>query len=170
MSASSGSPRTEAVFSVRWNAWSLAALALTALVLAVPYLSNHSFVVLAFALQRGFALVCHQRPERCFWILGAPVAVCARCLGIYVGAAIGLVVRTSHAIAMRLLIAAAVINALDAATEFAGLHGNWMVVRFALGLMLGMAGALLISSSISREDLAPAEAGSRLAESSKTLA
>jgi hypothetical protein len=48
---------------------------------------------------------------------------------------------------MRLLIVATLINALDAVTELAGLHGNWMDVRFALGLMLGAAGALLISSA-----------------------
>jgi hypothetical protein len=51
-------------------------------------------------------------------------------------------------------------NAIDAATEGVGLHGNWLGVRFALGLVLGVAEALLISSSISREDLSPAKAGS----------
>ncbi len=28
---------------------------------------------------------CHQRLERCFVILGHSVALCARCLGIYLG-------------------------------------------------------------------------------------
>ena len=134
------------------NSWALIPIALLSIALAVPYLLTHSFVTLAFVLRHGFALVCHQRPERSFWIFGAPVAVCARCLGIYLGAAIGLLMRTSRSIAMRLLIVAAVINALDGMTELAGLHGNWMAVRFALGLALGAAGALLISSSIpSRE-------------------
>jgi uncharacterized membrane protein len=102
----------------------------------------------AFALQRGFSVVCHQRPERSFWIFGAPVAVCARCLGIYLGAAIGLFFRASRRLAMRLLIAAAALNLLDVATEFGGLHGNWMAVRFALGVALGAAGGLVISSAI----------------------
>lgn len=28
---------------------------------------------------------CHQRPDRGFWILGYPVALCCRCLGFYAG-------------------------------------------------------------------------------------
>ncbi len=34
------------------------------------------------------SLVCHQRPDRSFHILSAQVPVCARCAGLYVGAAI----------------------------------------------------------------------------------
>ena len=116
--------------------------------IATPYLLTHNLLLLAFALERGFGLVCHQRPERCFWIFGAPIAVCARCLGIYAGAALGLLARTSRRIALRLLLAAAAINLIDWTTELSGLHGNWLGVRFCLGLALGAAGAMLVSSSI----------------------
>ncbi len=131
-----------------WGWWTFVPIALLGAALAAPYFSTHGFVILAFVLQRGFALVCHQRPERSFWLFGAPVAVCARCLGIYIGAAVGLLLRTSRKIALRVLIAAAAINVIDAAAEFAGLHDNWMMVRFVLGLMLGAAGSLLIASSM----------------------
>jgi hypothetical protein len=33
-------------------------------------------------------LICHQRPERSFHLLGTQLPVCARCMGIYVGAAV----------------------------------------------------------------------------------
>jgi uncharacterized membrane protein len=155
-------PQRTVPASVRWNPWTLAAIFLISAVLAVPYFLTHNFGVLGFALQRGFALVCHQRPERSFWIFGAPVAVCARCLGIYLGAAIGLLMRTSRHIALRLLITAVVVNALDAVTEAVGLHGNWMGVRFGLGLALGAAGGLLISSSMQNETLAEASSPSKL--------
>lgn len=131
-----------------WTWWVLLPIALIGAVLAVPYFLTHHLGPVGVALQHGFALVCHQRTERCFWIFGAPVAVCARCLGIYVGAAIGLLTRTSRSLAMRSLMVATAINGFDAVTELAGLHGNWMGVRFGLGLMLGAVGALLISSSI----------------------
>ncbi len=49
---------------------------------------------------------------------------------------------------MNILIAAASMNALDVVTELAGLHGNWMAVRFVLGIALGAAVGLLISSAI----------------------
>ncbi len=122
---------------------------------ATPYLLTHNLLLLGFGLERGFALVCHQRPERCFWIFGAPVAVCARCLGIYLGAAAGLLISTSRRIALRLLLAAAAINLIDWITELSGLHGNWLDVRFFLGLALGAAGAMLVSASIPEARLSP---------------
>jgi uncharacterized membrane protein len=132
---------------LRWTGWALLPLAFLAAVVAAPYFLTHGFPAIGFALYRGFTIVCHQRPERSFWIFGGTVAVCSRCLGIYLGAAAGLLFRTSRRIASRLLIIAAALNLLDAATELAGLHGNWLAVRFVLGLALGAAAALLISSS-----------------------
>lgn len=37
-----------------------------------------------------FAAVCHQLPERSFMVWGQPVAVCHRCLGLYAGGFVGL--------------------------------------------------------------------------------
>ena len=77
------------------NWWAIAPLLLTAAAVCAPYWSTHGALPSYFALQRAFSLICHQRPERSFWIFGAPVAVCARCLGLYIGAAIGLLDRKS---------------------------------------------------------------------------
>ena len=125
----------------------LAPAALAVLAVAAPYLLTHGGAGAWFVLERGFALVCHQRPERSFVLFGAPVAVCARCLGIYLGAAIGLLLRTSRRIALGLLLLAAALNVADVVAELGGLHGNWMLLRFALGVLLGAAGTLLIGSS-----------------------
>src|SRR5699024_9330561 len=35
--------------------------------------------------------LCHQIPERSFWINGQPMAVCSRCFGIYAGFLAGLI-------------------------------------------------------------------------------
>lgn len=43
---------------------------------------------LAFVIYRLGGLICHQRPERSFAIAGAQLPVCARCAGIYAGAAV----------------------------------------------------------------------------------
>ncbi|MGB8771047.1 MAG: DUF2085 domain-containing protein [Candidatus Korobacteraceae bacterium] len=128
--------------------WTLVPLTFVTAVIAVPYFLAHGFLAIGLALDRGFAVICHQRPERSFWVFGGAVAVCSRCLGIYLGAVFGLLFRTSRTIALRLLIAAAALNLLDAMTELAGLHGNWLVIRFILGLALGAAAALLIASSV----------------------
>jgi uncharacterized membrane protein len=139
--------------TLRWNWWTLAPLALVAAVVAAPYFLTHGLLAMGLALERGFAIVCHQRPDRSFWIFGAEMAVCSRCLGIYLGAAAGLLFQTSSRIALRLLIAAAALNLLDAMTELTGWHGNWLAIRFALGLLLGATAALLISSSVSRAEI-----------------
>jgi uncharacterized membrane protein len=99
------------------------------------------------ALQRGFALVCHQQPERSFILFGGSAAVCVRCLGIYLGAALGLLVRIERRFAMHLLIAAVAVNAADSLAEFAGLHGSWTVLRFALGILLGTAAAMIVTAT-----------------------
>ena len=32
-----------------------------------------------------FAQSCHQQSTRCFWWAGFPMAICGRCLGVYLG-------------------------------------------------------------------------------------
>src|SRR5262245_3978961 len=60
------------------------------------------------------SVICHQRPERSFFLWGAQFPVCARCTGLYVGAAAAALVGTWPPLARRgdrpllvLLIAAA---------------------------------------------------------------
>jgi uncharacterized membrane protein len=148
----------------RWNWWTLPPLALAVSAMVAPALLTHGIPVLGLSLERGFAIVCHQRPERSFLLFGSTVAVCSRCFGIYLGAAAGLLLRTSRTIAVRLLMIAAALNLSDVATELARWHGNWLGVRFTLGLLLGATGALLISSSspASSQDRDGADAGSWL--------
>jgi uncharacterized membrane protein len=131
---------------LRWSWWLSAPFALAFAALAVPWLRAQS-PALALALQRGFALVCHQNPGRSFVLFGAPVAVCARCLGIYFGAAVGLVINTSRRLAMRRLLVAVAFNLADWIAELAGLHGNWTLARCALGLALGASAAMLVIAS-----------------------
>jgi uncharacterized membrane protein len=69
----------------------VAAIAWVAIVVASPYLPT----ALASSMYAIGALICHQRPERSFHLAGAQLPVCARCLGIYAGAAFGLVVATT---------------------------------------------------------------------------
>ena len=65
----------------------LAALALGWLVLLVA--APVAPTSLATLLYAAGSFICHQRPERSFHIDAAQLPVCARCLGIYAGAAIG---------------------------------------------------------------------------------
>jgi len=127
---------------MRWTIFAIAT-ALVALAI-VPALHQPmvSFTVLAF-----FSRVCHQEPGRSLWLAGVPMSVCARCLGIYVGAAAGALVRVRHEVALRMLAIAAAVNVVDVVAEFAGLHGNWAVVRVCLGIVLGITIAAAIAAS-----------------------
>jgi uncharacterized membrane protein len=114
---------------------------------AVPYFFRHSFTAIALLLQTGFQLACHQRPERSFELFGGIVAVCSRCLGIYLGAAVGLLLRISRQLALQLMLSTVVVSGLDSAAEALGLHGNWTCLRFVLGFVLGTTAGMLVSSS-----------------------
>jgi uncharacterized membrane protein len=137
--------------------WAMLPLALAATACGVPCLLARSPEI-GLALQRGFALVCHQQPERSFVMFGASVAVCARCLGIYLGAAVGLLLRVSRSVARRWLVVAVTINVVVWLAELADAHGNSMFVRFAMGIALGMAGAMIVASAEAGKTLTQAKA------------
>jgi len=56
-----------------------------------PYLKSHTSA-LGTLIYAFFSPVCHQRPERSFLCFGYPLAVCARCFGIYSGFLAGLLI------------------------------------------------------------------------------
>lgn len=41
--------------------------------------------IMADWLYEVFSASCQQQPTRTFWILGYPMALCARCIGVYLG-------------------------------------------------------------------------------------
>ncbi|MBI4265608.1 MAG: DUF2085 domain-containing protein [Acidobacteria bacterium] len=120
------------------------------------------------------SVICHQLADRSFHLDGAQLPVCARCLGIYAGFAVGAVLSAgplacATALARgtrptyerlrrpgaagrmigaprtrRLLIAAAVPTALTVALEAAGLWHTSNLVRFVAGAPLGLALALVV--------------------------
>ena len=115
--------------------------------LSAPAFSALSFPLVAWAIWQFFSPVCHQDSARSFWILGAPVAVCARCLGIYLGAAVGAWIPAPRRTLLFALATAATANLFDIMSEAAAWHGNWMIVRFSLGFALGGTIAALIAGS-----------------------
>jgi len=100
---------------------------------------------LAAGIYAAFSWVCHQQPERSFRLGEFPLAVCARCLGVYAGALAGALLRRPAS--LRLLLMAALLGALDWAAEAAGWMGPRPFTRIIIGFVFGF----LLASSLLRE-------------------
>lgn len=128
-----------------------AAVVWFALVVLAPALPP----ALGAAVYAAGGFVCHQLPARSFHWHGAQLAVCARCTGIYLGActaavfaplptpAFGVWVE-SRARVGALLGAAAVPTALTVAAEWAGWWQPSGITRALTGVVLGVAGAIIV--------------------------
>jgi len=121
-----------------------------AIVLAAPTLPRWPA-----AIVYGLAsIVCHQRPERSFYWGTVQFAVCARCTGLYAGAAIGALaaLAAGHArlaaAVPRLppaLVLAAVPTAATVAAEWAGMWATSHAARAWAGVPLGAIGAITLA-------------------------
>jgi uncharacterized membrane protein len=135
----------------------LAAVALALAPLAAPLLAG-SHPLTALLIRSFFSRLCHQNPARSFVVEGSPVAVCVRCLGIYCGFALTVLVRLGKVPGRRLLAGALLLNLMNVAGETLHWYGNLPMPRFWLGLVLGIgAGAVLLSRQV--ELSAPRSAG-----------
>lgn len=98
-----------------------------------------------------FHSLCHQIPDRSFWINGQPMAVCSRCIGIYSGFALGwgllpilsLINITKLAYIKKIVVFVLLFNLLDAVGNFVGLWHNTLLSRTILGGILGSSAALI---------------------------
>lgn len=79
--------------------------------------------------------ICHQHPDRCFYVFGQPLALCARCLGIYSGFVIFYKAAGRLKIYHYLYAAAAVFLAGDLFIEFILKIPLGNLLKFAFGLV-----------------------------------
>jgi len=100
--------------------------------------------------------VCHQRTDRSFFFDGHQLAVCARCTGIYVGAAVAVPVALAFAgplarsRARALLVLGALPTAITWTLEVAGVAPFSNAVRCIAGVPLGFAAAWLVFATLSQ--------------------
>lgn len=142
-----------AVLAIAWAAW-LAAIP----IVAADRPDGATLLGTAATYQVG-SIICHQRPDRSFHIGGVQTPVCARCLGLYGGAAVGAMVgigwgrRRSRGLEqsrMRLsmlriiLLVAAVPTVALWALEHASVLGVTNLARFTGALPLGAAVAWFV--------------------------
>jgi uncharacterized membrane protein len=140
-------------------------IALAAVVLATGWVA----VLIAAPLLPGWAgamvygigsFVCHQIPERSFHLAGFQLPVCARCLGIYLGASAGAgvvwmrassgqrLISIAPVTARRLAVAAAIPTLVTVALEFARIWYPSNIARALAGVPLGAMIALVVMSAL----------------------
>jgi uncharacterized membrane protein len=132
----------------------VAAFAWLALLIAAPFLP----APLSAAVYVIGSFICHQRPERSFDLAGLQLPVCARCLGVYAGAAMGTVaafrigrVRRPRAVAILAVVPALV----SLVVEWAGVSALSNTIRAATGVVAGGLVAAVVLATLHYEQCAP---------------
>jgi uncharacterized membrane protein len=129
---------------VVWLLVASGSLAVLAVIVGAPLglATGHNFF--AATTYRTFSHLCHQLPERSFFIAGHPFAVCARCTGIYAGFAaaaafypLARALRRIDTPPRKWLFIAAAPLAVDFAIEFSGIWHNTHSSRLVTGALLG---------------------------------
>jgi uncharacterized membrane protein len=129
---------------VVWSVVALLTLGWVGLIVAAPLAlaRGHSFT--ALLIYQGFGYLCHQISERSFHLDGHPLAVCARCAGLYAGFAVGVIVYPLARSLRQLetprrvwLFVAAVPTLIDWAGGALGIFENTHLSRSVTGALLG---------------------------------
>ena len=127
-----------------WLLTAAGALLWLAGIVLAPWLAARGAAGPARAVYALYAPVCHQLADRCYVLWGRPLAVCGRCLGIYLGFAAGLaaypLVRRFDRSALpsaRLFILLSLPLAVDGLAGFFGIWRSPIAVRAATGLVWG---------------------------------
>ena len=134
-----------------WSIVSLGALFFMGMIVAAPLAAETGHGYLAFALYQIFSHLCHQIPERSFFIANHQFAVCARCTGLYAGFMTATLCyplcrslrRTDTPDRSWLLMASAPL-AIDFALGLLGFWQNTHWSRFSTGALLGAASVFYV--------------------------
>lgn len=115
-----------------------------AAIFLAPVLAGRGSAGAARLIYAAFSPICHQVPGRCFTFHGHPLAVCGRCLGIYLGFSAGLVlypfVRGFSKLELpssRVFLLLTLPMAVDGAAGILRIWASPRLVRFATGVVWG---------------------------------
>lgn len=138
-----------------WLIIAAGALMVSLLIVIAPLAAAGNHNLLAFSIYRIFANVCHQLPERSFYIAGHQFAVCARCTGLYAGTTFAILfyplvrpIRTAVTPPRKWLFVAAAPLAVDFSLGFLGIWENTHTSRLLSGLLLSAVSVFYIMPGI----------------------
>lgn len=126
-------------------------------ILLFPWLVHWGSFRLASGIWYIFSHVCHQEVARCMILLGVSLPVCARCLAIYLGSFLGVLIAPScriHAAWLLsrgdLLLGPVILVGVDVSLDMAGIWPNTGLSRVGTGGILGLVLGLYTTLSLER--------------------
>ena len=110
------------------------------------------------------SVICHQLPDRSFFLNGRQLPVCARCTGLYLGGAAGVLgwcawkisrgwrpISMPPRAAIRTVAVAAVPTAITVATAITGLWDGSNVTRALLAVPLGATAGAVVAAVFTKD-------------------
>ncbi len=150
-------------------------IGLLALIVAAPLALSTGQTFWGLTLYRSFSYVCHQIPERSFFLAGHQLGVCSRCTGLYGGFAAATVLyplvrslRRIDAPDRKWLFLAAAPLAIDFSLTFLGIWENTHSSRFVSGALLGAVSVFYVMPGLM--DLSLRDWGRKHRDSTSTTA
>jgi uncharacterized membrane protein len=129
---------------IAWAVLALTCIFVLTVIFGAPLALASGHTVVGISIYQAFSHVCHQLPERSFFLAGHPLAVCSRCTGLYMGFALTTFLypfigrlESTETPERKWLFVAATPLAIDVALNFLGLWMNTHGSRFATGAVLG---------------------------------
>jgi uncharacterized membrane protein len=127
-----------------WVISTLLVLALVSLIVVAPVAAASGHSTLARGIYGAFAMLCHQIPERSYFVEGHQLAVCARCTGVYGGFTLMLLLyplvsslKNTVTPPRSWLILSTVPLVVDVSGNFFGLWQNTHTSRLLTGALVG---------------------------------
>jgi len=130
-------------------------LSLVSLIVVAPVAAANGHNTTARGIYSAFAVLCHQIPERSYFIDGHQFAVCARCTGVYGGFTLLLLLypligslKNTVTPPRSWLFLAAIPLAIDVGVNVAGFWQNTHTSRLLTGALLGGAAVFYVMPGI----------------------
>ncbi|MBU7015015.1 MAG: DUF2085 domain-containing protein [Theionarchaea archaeon] len=134
----------------------LAVVGAWCLVIALTPLMRDRFPAASGFLYLFFSPICHQLPERSFYIVGHQLPVCARCTGIYLGAFVGSLIASETPPSRWVLMVAIFPLLLDGGTQLL-FRESTNTLRLATGLAAGCVASFYVYAGLCRWNYAKNE-------------
>lgn len=112
-----------------------------------PITAHFGLYDLSGKLTATYMYSCHQQPTKSFWLMGYPIALCARCYGFYIGVVISTILAlfNKFRINLKTFFIILLLVIIDLFINYILKHTTGIYLRFTTGLFMGAIFTITIS-------------------------